>query len=78
MPSHSVLVTRLRSSALLILLGMIVELLTLIGVRALAFVVFVVLACPLVVAGMGLFLWTIVSHEPAGTPSPSVPPKPQA
>jgi hypothetical protein len=50
-------------SALLIAAGLLVELGLAWSTQPLAFVAFLLLACPLVVAGMLLFLWTLASAE---------------
>ncbi|HKR94187.1 MAG TPA: hypothetical protein VJW55_02430 [Candidatus Angelobacter sp.] len=55
--------TRIRLAAALICAGLLVLLLTLIRVHPLAFVAFTVVGCPLVVAGVLLFLYSIVSHQ---------------
>ena len=57
---------RLRLAALLICLGLLVQLLSLIRVHPLAFVAFAMITCPLVLAGIVLFLYSIVAHEPKG------------
>ena len=56
--------TRLRLAAALICAGLLVLLLTLIHVHPLAFVTFALIGCPLVLAGILLFLYSIVSHPP--------------
>jgi hypothetical protein len=54
---------RLRLAGGLIWLGLLVLLLTLIRIHPLAFVAFIVIACPLVLAGILLFLYSIVPHH---------------
>jgi hypothetical protein len=49
---------------MLICAGLLVLLLTLIRIHPLAFVAFAVIGCPLVLAGILLFLYSIVSHQP--------------
>ena len=56
--------TRIRWAAALICAGLLVLLLTLIRIHPLAFVAFAVIGCPLVLAGILLFLYSIVSHQP--------------
>lgn len=56
--------TRIRLAAALICAGLLVLLLTLIRIHPLAFVAFAVIGCPLVFAGILLFLYSIVSHQP--------------
>ncbi len=48
-------------SGLLISLGLVVELAMSWSVHPLAFVTFALIACPLVAAGILLFLWTLAS-----------------
>ena len=53
---------RLRLAAILICLGLLIFILSLIRVHPLAFITFTVVACPLVIAGMAVFLYSILSH----------------
>ena len=55
---------RIRKAALLVCLGLLVLLLTLVRIHPLAFVAFTVIGCPLVLAGIVLFLYSVVSHSP--------------
>lgn len=55
---------RVRLAAILICLGLAVLLLTLVRVHPLAFMAFILMGCPLVVAGILLFLYSIVSPAP--------------
>jgi len=55
---------RVHLAAILICLGLVVLLLTLIRVHPLAFMAFILIGCPLVLAGILLFLYSIVSEEP--------------
>lgn len=55
---------RVRLAAILICLGLVALLLTLIRVHPLAFIAFILIGCPLVLAGILLFLYSIVSEEP--------------
>jgi archaellum biogenesis protein FlaJ (TadC family) len=55
---------QIRLAAILISLGLLVLLLTLLRIHPLAFVSYAVIACPLVLAGIALFLHATVSHEP--------------
>ena len=55
--------SRLRLSAVLICLGLLVQLLSLIRIHPLAFMAFILISCPLVLAGILLFLYSIVSHD---------------
>jgi hypothetical protein len=63
---------RLRWAGLLIALGLFVQMVTLWRVHPLAFVAFILVACPLIGAGVILFLFTIVrgGTPPAGGGSP--------
>jgi hypothetical protein len=55
---------RVRLAALLIGLGLLVQLITLVRIHPLAFMAFILIGCPLVLAGVLLFLYSIVSHQP--------------
>jgi len=55
--------SRLRLAGLLICMGLLVQLLSLIRVHPLAFMAFILISCPLVLAGIFLFLYSIVSHD---------------
>lgn len=55
---------RLRLAAILICLGLIVFILSLARVHPLAFMAFMLLGCPLILAGIVVFLYSIVSHAP--------------
>jgi hypothetical protein len=57
---------RLRLAGLLICLGLLVQLLSLIRIHPLSFMAFMMISCPLVLAGILLFLYSIVSSEPKG------------
>jgi hypothetical protein len=52
---------------MLIVLGLLLQMLTLLWTHPLAFMCFLMIGCPLVVAGMLLFLYSLVSHQ---SPSP--------
>lgn len=52
---------RLRWAGLLIALGLVVQLVTFIWIHPLAFIAFAVVACPLVLVGVLLYLYSIVS-----------------
>jgi hypothetical protein len=54
---------RIRWSGMLIVLGLLLQMLTLLWTHPLAFMCFLMLGCPLVVAGMLLFLYSLVSHQ---------------
>ena len=56
---------RIRLASALVCLGLLVLLLTLVRIHPLAFVTFTVIGCPLLLAGILLFLFSIVSHSPA-------------
>jgi hypothetical protein len=46
----------------LVCLGLLIQLLTLIRVHPLAFVAFILIGCPLVAAGLLLYLYSVVSY----------------
>ena len=54
---------RIRWSAALIAVGTVVQLATLGGVHPLGFVAFLLVGCPLVLAGMVIFLFSLLSRE---------------
>jgi hypothetical protein len=54
---------RVRLTALLVCAGLIVQLLTLLRIHPLAFMAFILISCPLVLAGVLLYLYSIVSHQ---------------
>ena len=51
---------RIKWASLLIVAGLLIQLGTLFHVHPLAFVAFVVIGCPLVAAGVLLYLWSLV------------------
>lgn len=53
---------RLRWAGLLIALGLVVQLVTFIWIHPLAFIAFATVGCPLVLAGVLLYLYSIVSR----------------
>jgi hypothetical protein len=53
----------IRWSGLLIVVGLLLQMLTLPLTHPLAFVGFIVLGCPLVAAGMLFFLYSLVAHD---------------
>lgn len=53
---------RIRWSGLLIGAGLVVQLLSLLKVHPLAFVVFLLVGCPLVGAGILLYLYSLAAH----------------
>ena len=53
---------RVRLAGLLICLGLLIQLLTLVRIHPLAFVAFIVIGCPLVAAGLLLYLYSVVSY----------------
>ena len=69
-PGAPVLEKRLRLAGMLICAGLLVLLLSLIKVHALSFMAFAMVACPLVLAGIVLFLYSIVSHQSDGIEAP--------
>lgn len=61
MTTGSPLEKRIRYAGVLIVAGLALEIATSSFIHPLAFVAFTVVACPLVLAGMLLFLWTLVA-----------------
>jgi hypothetical protein len=57
---------RLRWAALIISLGLLVQLLTLTKIHPLAFMAFILIGCPLVLVGIVVYLYSIVSQAPEG------------
>jgi hypothetical protein len=53
---------RVRLAGVLVCLGLLIQLLTLIRIHPLAFVAFILIGCPLVAAGLILYLYSIVSY----------------
>ena len=51
---------RIKLAAVLIGLGLVTQLVTLLAVHPLAFVAFLVIGCPLTVAGILIYLWGLV------------------
>jgi hypothetical protein len=60
---------RISWGGVLIALGLTVQLLTFVSVHPLAFIVFLLVGCPLVAAGIVLYLYSLVAHETPGSPS---------
>ena len=54
---------RIRRAGLLIGFGLLVQLLTFIWIHPLAFLTFLTLGCPLVAAGILLYLYTLAVHQ---------------
>lgn len=54
---------RLRWAGLLIALGLAIQLITFVWIHPLAFIAFAVIGCPLVAAGVLLYLYSLVSHH---------------
>jgi len=55
--------SRIRWSGILVVAGLIVQMLTLFFTHPLAFVAFLLVGCPLVAAGILLYLYSLVSHN---------------
>jgi hypothetical protein len=55
--------SRIKWASLLIGAGLLIQLGTLFRVHPLAFVTFVVVGCPLIVAGVLIYLWSLVSAK---------------
>ncbi|MGA2697045.1 MAG: hypothetical protein ABSE92_13360 [Terriglobales bacterium] len=56
---------RLRWAGLLIGVGLVTQEITFIWIHPLAFIAFAAISCPLVIAGILLFLYSLVSPPPA-------------
>jgi hypothetical protein len=61
MTTHTPLEQRLGKAGLLIAAGLLVEVASSSVIHPLAFMAFLLVACPLIVAGMLLFLWSLVA-----------------
>lgn len=59
------LAKRLKIAGILIVLGLIVEGLSLVWLHPLSFVVFIAVGGSLLAAGIVLYLWSLVSHGPS-------------
>ena len=57
--------SKIRWSGRLIVIGLVVQMLSLLWTHPLAFICFAVVGCPLVGAGILLFLYSLVTHEAA-------------
>lgn len=64
-PQAPLIERRLRAAGFLVAVGLIVQLATFIWVHPLAFIAFMVIGCPLVAAGVFLYLYSLVSHQPS-------------
>ena len=56
---------RIRWAAVMIGAGLLLQFFTLLRVHPLAFVVFLAVGCPLIAAGVTLYLWSLVTPHPA-------------
>jgi hypothetical protein len=61
----------IRRAGLLICLGLIIQLVSLASVHPLSFMAFLVIGCPLMVAGVLLFLYSLVSSGGSSQPGAS-------
>ena len=55
--------TRIRWAGILIGTGLLIQLASLLRVHPLSFVAFAVAGCPLTIAGVVLYLWSLVSGD---------------
>lgn len=60
-PAAAPIERRIRWACILVVLGLTVQLLTLLWVHPLSFVAFLLIGCPLVAAGILLYLWSLVA-----------------
>ena len=61
---------RIRRAGTLISIGLVLQVITLFSMRPLAFMAFLLVACPLVGAGILLYLYTIVTPRPQAVEKP--------
>ena len=54
---------RIRWAGLLVVVGLVLQMLTFLSIHPLAFMGFLLIGCPLVAAGMLLYLYSLVSHD---------------
>jgi hypothetical protein len=54
---------RIRWAGLLVVLGLVLQMLTFLSIHPLAFTGFLLIGCPLVAAGMLLYLYSLVSDD---------------
>ena len=54
---------RIRWSGMLVVAGLVVQMLTLLWTHPLAFMAFILIGCPLVGAGILLYLYSLASHS---------------
>jgi hypothetical protein len=54
---------RIRWSGILIVVGLVVQMLSLLWTHPLAFMCFLLVGCPLVAAGILLYLYSLVPHD---------------
>ena len=57
--------SRIRWSGILIVVGLVVQMLTLLWTHPLAFMCFLLVGCPLVGAGIIFYLYSLVTHHEA-------------
>jgi hypothetical protein len=63
MPASSIIERRIRWSGMLVVAGLVVQMLTLLWTHPLAFMAFILIGCPLVGAGILLYLYSLASHS---------------
>ncbi len=56
---------RIQRAGMLIVLGLVVQLVTFIWTHPLAFVAFLLFGCPLIAAGVLLYLYSLIASEPS-------------
>ena len=57
------IVRNLRWSGLLVVVGLIVQLLCLLRIHPFSFIAFLMIGCPLIASGVGLYVFGIVSQS---------------
>jgi hypothetical protein len=63
MAASSTIEHRIRWSGMLVVAGLVVQMLTLLWTHPLAFMAFILIGCPLVAAGILLYLYSLASHS---------------
>jgi hypothetical protein len=63
MAATSIIERRIRWSGMLVAAGLVVQMLTLLWTHPLAFMAFILIGCPLVGAGILLYLYSLASHS---------------
>ncbi|HUY14000.1 MAG TPA: hypothetical protein VMX16_10295 [Terriglobia bacterium] len=62
---------RLKWAAVLIVIGLIIQMFSFVKIHPLLFVAFLMIGCPFLAAGVLLYLYSLASHEPTRPASPT-------